>query len=374
MSPQKFHLGPSGPAPCGADERACPYGEADHGTEAELQERWQQKLQNEHSSFLSGATRSYAQGSIEELLTVLNREVLLGEHEDYPVYRDEELSVVQKLIPVSRSGISFARTVGQDEEWSSDGSTDVERHYLRDGSKAYFKGLHQDVDVAGDSDAYGFTSLGMLTNEVNAYRISLVLGEGFEGLVPETSFRTISGKFGVLQREVYEPEASEGITDGELIQDDYRKAAIFDFVIGNVDRHGGNFLLGVDSQEAKDSPRRLRLIDHGMSFYDDQHRQHIYPISIFSDNFTVDMDLADENSGYEIPEDELELTEGERQSLRRARSTVKAWIEKGTIDRAAGSAVDRRISTLLVHDRIVSFSSHLKGIREEAEYQQRKTN
>jgi hypothetical protein len=45
--------------------------------------------------------------------------------------------------------------------------------------------------------------------------------------------------------------------DGE---EDMARAAIFDYVIGNADRHKGNWLVGEDG--------KLRLIDHGLAFPD----------------------------------------------------------------------------------------------------------
>jgi len=375
---QRYHIGKNGPAPCNAhperpNGRACRFGEDSHGTLEEVTARWESAQEVEHDGMLRGS-RKGAETGAEELLRVLRREVELNEHEDYPVYRDDELAIVEKLLPLSRNGMSLVGTLGQDESWSTDGATEVERHHLRDGSMAYFKTLHQDVDSAGDSAVYGFTPLGMLTNEVNAYRVSQILGDGFEGLVPETSFRTIGGKFGVLQREVSELKGAEEITDQSLIDEDYRKAAIFDFVIGNVDRHGGNFLYGLESRSAPNEPRRLRLIDHGMSFYDDEHRKHIYPISLFTDNFPVDVDTEDETRSYQVPEERLTLREDELQSLRKARSALTGWVESGTMDSAAGSAASKRISALLVHGRILSFSNRLREIQKEAEYQQRKVN
>ena len=378
MSSQRFHIGKNGPAPCNAhpelpNGRACRFGEDRHGTLSEVTARWEIEQEAEHEGMLQGSRKGPETGA-EELLRVLRREVELNEHEDYPIYQEDELAIVERLIPISRNGMSLVATIGQDEDWSTDGATEVERHHLRDGSVAYFKTLHQDVDSAGDSAVYGFTPLGMLTNEVNAYRISQVLGEGFDGLVPETSFRTIGGKFGVLQREVSELRGAGEITDQGLIEEDYRKAAIFDFVIGNVDRHGGNFLYGLETRKSSDEPRRLRLIDHGMSFYDDEHRKHIYPISLFTDNFPVSVDTEDEAHSYQVPEDKLTLREAELQSLRRTRSTLSSWIESGTISKAAGSAANKRISALLVHGKVLSFSARLNEIQKEAEYQQRKAN
>ena len=76
------------------------------------------------------------------------------------------------------------------------------------------------------------------------------------GLVPPAVGRTIEGNVGVLQERIFAKVASE-VTDWEYLVNDLwlAKAAVFDYLIGNRDRHSGNFL--IDS-----STGRIWLINH----------------------------------------------------------------------------------------------------------------
>ena len=76
------------------------------------------------------------------------------------------------------------------------------------------------------------------------------------GLVPPVVARTIEGNIGILQERIFAKVASE-ITNWEYSVDSswLVKAAVFDYLIGNRDRHSGNFL--IDSGTG-----RIWLIDH----------------------------------------------------------------------------------------------------------------
>lgn len=93
--------------------------------------------------------------------------------------------------------------------------------------------------------------------EVAASDVARILG--FGDLVPPTAFRAHAGRDGSLQQFV--PDAMEARTltdhyryDGD---DDAARAAVFDYLIGNTDRHPGNWLV---------RNGKLALIDNGLSF------------------------------------------------------------------------------------------------------------
>jgi hypothetical protein len=102
--------------------------------------------------------------------------------------------------------------------------------------------------------------------EVGAWEVAKLAG--YEDIVPPTVFRTMDGKAGSLMkfwdgdlaRKIAEkddymnkrPAAYDGDTD-------LHRTAMFDYVIGNEDRHMGNWLVGNG---------KLQLIDHGLSFPD----------------------------------------------------------------------------------------------------------
>ncbi|MDE2101638.1 MAG: hypothetical protein KGL39_30610 [Patescibacteria group bacterium] len=91
-------------------------------------------------------------------------------------------------------------------------------------------------------------------NEVAAYEIAKAVGMG--DLVPPTVMRTINGEEGSLQQF---QEGSHRMKAGEVMSaPDLARAVAFDLMIGNLDRHGGNFLIGADG--------KLRLIDNGLAF------------------------------------------------------------------------------------------------------------
>jgi len=90
---------------------------------------------------------------------------------------------------------------------------------------------------------------------------------GLDDIVPTTVGRKVDGKDGALMTwahgakvaQMYSPDQAY---DGDK---DLARAAAFDYLIGNTDRHEGNWML----KETPDG-KKLVLIDHGLSF----PRQH----------------------------------------------------------------------------------------------------
>lgn len=93
--------------------------------------------------------------------------------------------------------------------------------------------------------------------EVGAYIFAEALG--FGDLVPVTVAKEVDGEEGSAQQFI--GEASVAMTMGQGKWDgpeDLTRAAVFDFVTANTDRHAGNWLVAEDG--------KLRLIDNGFSF------------------------------------------------------------------------------------------------------------
>jgi hypothetical protein len=90
--------------------------------------------------------------------------------------------------------------------------------------------------------------------EAAAYVVDKALGH-LAG-VPPTVFRTMGGETGALMAFV--SDASTALDKFLEYDDDYRAIAIFDDVVGNVDRHEGNLLLTPGGRKVP--------IDHGLSF------------------------------------------------------------------------------------------------------------
>ncbi len=92
-----------------------------------------------------------------------------------------------------------------------------------------------------------------LESEIAAYRISKLLS--FD-IVPLTSKRVVDRKEGSLQLYTAGMKTAKNFT-GEVNAIDYKKMSIFDFLIGNKDRHHENYLVSTEG--------RIVAIDHGLS-------------------------------------------------------------------------------------------------------------
>lgn len=97
-----------------------------------------------------------------------------------------------------------------------------------------------------------------LSRERAAYLISRFLGFDF---VPPTVVKVVNGKEGSLQEFVEDAQVGNEIEyeARRALSDEMSKLGIFDSLIDNWDRHGGNYLV-------KDG--RVFAIDHGYTFND----------------------------------------------------------------------------------------------------------
>jgi hypothetical protein len=128
---------------------------------------------------------------------------------------------------------------------------------FEDGSKGVFKNINK--EPCGYRTGIG---CGQQTErEVGAYEVSKFVG--LAGAVPPTVPATYKGKQGAMQRYLtgFKP-ASAIMYGGANVYGDNKqlsKIAAFDYVIGNLDRHGSNWITTKDG-------KTLALIDHGLSF------------------------------------------------------------------------------------------------------------
>lgn len=375
MSPQKFHIGENGPAPCSASIRACKYKV--EGSLEEMNVVWERQQEEEFSKMLIGATKSSIAGthasvdggdpvlpsavvSNADLELQVVRKALGNELKYFPdpdsrvMYYANERKVAMKLALDSIDSAPYALAKSKDERWSSNGLTDVQRYELSDGSVGYFKSLRDNSLSERCFRAYGTNSLAACISEANSYRMSQVMGEGFSRLVPETAIREIDGEIGSFQREVKESENFEpDYSDYKGLREDYRKAAIFDFVIGNLDRHHENFLYGEQGDEFRGHGSRpaIRLIDNSMAF--PKSDAIGLNASIFSRNEPpIEVDYWDETEDSEdnyqgVPSQETDLKLDEIEALMRAKRGVQDWISAGTIMKDNGDATVARIDFML---------------------------
>ena len=367
MGAQKYHIGKNGPAPCNAhperpNGRACRFGEELHGTQAEMIELWEITQEELNGDHLAGARRE--DPDIERRNRATNS---LSDQSKYtPLskavsYSDEDRAIAMRLALSNISKLSYMDIPGEDESWLTNGISTVQRYELEDGSYGYFKPFGENSYQESEFANFGTNTLQAAISEVNAHRLSRAMGPGFDRLVPETVLREIDGKLGSIQREVYEDADSlRDFDEVPELKEDFRKAAIFDFVLGNLDRHDQNMLFGAEPDRKGGLRDRIRLIDNSFGFPDPTRAVH-YNWSIFTENQALRADRTDYYSaGYRVPDDELTLREDELEALRGARSEVQGWVDSRTIDSDRGQATVERIDYLLEENRISPLKRYLQ--------------
>ena len=134
------------------------------------------------------------------------------------------------------------------------GINDTKLVTLEGGIKAVFKTENKAIGTVRDEIRTGKDA----EREVAAWQVAKLAG--LEDICPPVVIRTIDGNRGSLMKfwdgkvagALGRPEAWDG-------EKDLHRAAMFDYVIGNEDRHMGNWLVGNG---------KLQLIDHGLAFPD----------------------------------------------------------------------------------------------------------
>ena len=274
-------------------------------------------------------------------------------------YSDKEKTIAVNLAVNSFSKLSYQPIASKDESWESDTLSHVSRYKLDDGSFGYFKPFSVNSWDEHAFRDYGTSSLGASISEVNAYRLAKVMGKGFDDLVPETVMREIDGMLGTLQREVKSDQRlAVKYAENEQLQKDYRHASIFDFVVGNLDRHHGNFLYGYDTEGSKRNVR-IRLIDNSFTFPD--HACGFYLNESVFANFESPTRYGKRtDSGLSK---NLNLSSEETTSLIAAKKALQEWMENETIGLRRGKAAIRRIDYVLSKGEMQSFVKYYRQVR-----------
>jgi hypothetical protein len=133
----------------------------------------------------------------------------------------------------------------------------VEKVTLENGTVAAFKPASGEPPVV----MRGNITPGKATErEIAAWKVADLVG--MSDMVAPTIGRTVNGERGSLQEWQKGVPAANAMNysqyDGDV---GASRAAAFDYVIGNTDRHSGNWLVEGEGVNAK-----LHLIDHGLSF------------------------------------------------------------------------------------------------------------
>lgn len=374
MATQRFHIGKNGPAPCNAhpelpNGRACRFGEDRHGSESEMIELWEIEQEAEHEGFLGGSSRSAVSGHDRSWMQNFLADFAhyTCSSEDGEEYTEEDVEVAMRLASEPVSDLAATRVKDRDMEWFGGSSTSVQRYELMDSTIGYFKSFKENSRQSEfEFRAFGTSTLGAAINEVNAYRMAKLFGSGYDELVPRTVFREVDGEIGSFQEEVHEgSELDRNFHRRPKLRQDYRAAAIFDFVIGNLDRHDGNYIYGTESNEDGSVSTRIRLIDNAYSFPDFASKA-IVNDSIFADNDTTEGDFEigedgedEEYKGYKIPQSERRLTGDEISRLRTVRAGIEEWMDEGSIAQERGTAAIGRIDHLVKRGSLASLRRYL---------------
>lgn len=134
-----------------------------------------------------------------------------------------------------------------------------------DGSIGYFKDTHS--SSKNNLLLVGISEVGLLRHEVAAYALTQIMGEGYKNTVPPTYIRVYRDTDGTLRMgSIQEHRDGDLGFDVEEIRpnslplaNNVKEAAIIGFLLGDQDRHGGNFIHNQESNE-------IYLIDNGYSF------------------------------------------------------------------------------------------------------------
>lgn len=151
---------------------------------------------------------------------------------------------------------------------------------LADGTKAVWKPADEEKtkgrfgEPLRDSVPGGDAHI----REAAAYAVAQHVGLG--DLVPETVVRDVNGRVGSMQRFVDGAKtAMDRLVKGDINVYDGKEGlqnlAAFDYLIGNTDRHAGNWMIKKGDQSKND---KLIAIDHGLAFPLNERELRSWPI------------------------------------------------------------------------------------------------
>lgn len=166
-------------------------------------------------------------------------------------------AVVHSDSPLAKMSVTKDRELGG-------GMMGTYKLTMEDGSRAVWK------PVSGEKDAgrRGVKPGTYYLREALAYDVAKIAG--LTDMVPETVVREYKGEVGSAQRWIPGENAYQVLRVGrkwEFNDDEVNRAAAFDYVIMNTDRHGKNYKIDVQPiGDVGKTVGHIKLIDHGLAF------------------------------------------------------------------------------------------------------------
>lgn len=194
------------------------------------------------------------------------------------VSTDEARGISSRILAGEQPDLAYQSIAGEDTAFQANSVNEVKRVFLHDGSVGYFKNYASAVHEGGGTHSdYGHNILESFNNEVVAYRLSQIMGEGYSRLVPVTVLREYNGQIGTLQAEA---EGEVGVHSSwsydytaDCSPTGLRAVALFDYIAGSQDRHSGNYSVIDNGGDGKDE---FVLIDNGFAFPHPSNGQGLY--------------------------------------------------------------------------------------------------
>jgi hypothetical protein len=181
-------------------------------------------------------------------------QAILKERETSAKYIDLTTDRESRISSLATSPIRTSKPIGEDT------ANKPQLVTMDDGTVAVFKAQENEYkDMKHIPAAYlsGIQQGTFWKREVAASRLAEVMG--FDDIVPPTAARESEGEVGSAQEYLYGARDAVRLSESQKYdgEKDAARAAVFDYVTGQLDRHGGNWMI-------RDG--RIALTDNGISF------------------------------------------------------------------------------------------------------------
>lgn len=143
-------------------------------------------------------------------------------------------------------------------DWAEDhshGVNEVQRVEYADGEVGYFKPF-SGVQTS-TARGYGQSQALQPLHETAAWQLAREMGDPWSRMVPRCVLRPVEDRIGSVIAEARGEPPYSGVHDADY--DDVMAGAFYDSLIGQQDRHSGNYFVHYDDET-------VQLLDHGFSF------------------------------------------------------------------------------------------------------------